>query len=166
MAKYYNKKVLKTTLDFKVGDWVIVRADHIKTKHRSKKLDYKLRGKFKIKRCIGIRAYELELPLGSGKIHPVFHVGLLEPYHENTIPGRQEATPPLVDVEENWYEVEAIRDSKVVNRIVKYLVAWKGFEPDENTWEPYEDIVDGSANALKEFHLLHPRKPRDPWVKF
>jgi len=59
----------------------MVRVDHIKTKHRSMKLDHKLRGKFKIKRCIGTHAYELELPLDSSKIHPVFHVGLLEPYH-------------------------------------------------------------------------------------
>jgi len=123
IAKYYDKKVLKITLDFKVGDWVMVRADHIKTKCHSKKLDHKLRGKFKMKRCIGTRAYELELSLGSGKIHPVFHVGLLEPYHENTIPGRREETPLPVDVKENRYEVKAIRDSKVVNRTVKYLVA-------------------------------------------
>ena len=66
----------------------MVRVDYIKTKHRSKKLNHKLKGKFEIKRCIGTYAYELELPLGSGKIYPVIHVGLLEPYHEKTIPGR------------------------------------------------------------------------------
>ena len=101
MAKYYDKKVSKTTPNFKVGDWVMVRADHIKTKRCSKKLDHKLRGKFKIKWCIGIYAYKLELLLGSSKIHPVFHVGFLEPYYKNTILGRQEATPLPVDVEEN-----------------------------------------------------------------
>ena len=90
MAKYYDKKVLKTTPNFKVGDWVMVRADHIKTKCCSKKLDHKLRGKFKIKQCIGIRAYEIELPLGSSKIYPVFHVRLLESYYENTIPEDEE----------------------------------------------------------------------------
>ena len=113
-----------------------------------------------------MRPYELELPLGSGKIHSVFHVGLLEPYYENTISSRQEAIPLLVDVEENRYEVDAIRDLKVVNRIVKYLVAWKGFGPDENIWEPYEYIVDGRADTLKKFHFLHPQRPRDPRVKF
>ena len=123
MAKYYNKKVSKITSNFKVRDWVMVRVDHIKTKHRSKKLYYKLRGKFKIKRCIKICTYELELPLGSGKIYPIFHVRLLELYYENTILEGQEATLPLVDREENQYEVEAIKDLKVVNRTVKYLVA-------------------------------------------
>jgi len=161
MAKYYDKKVSKTTPNFKVGDWVMVRADYIKTKCRSKELDHKLRGKFKNKRYIRMRAYKLELPLSSGKIRPVFYVGLLKPYHKNTIPGRREATPPPVDVKENQYEVEAIRDSKVVNRIVKYLVAWRGFGPNKNTWELYEHIVDGSADALKEFHLLHSWMPRD-----
>jgi len=88
IAKYYDKNVLKTTPDFKVRDWVIVGADYIKTKCRSKKLDYKLRGKFKIKWYIGSYTYKLELPLSSGKIHPVFHVGLLKLYYENTILGR------------------------------------------------------------------------------
>jgi len=109
----------------------MVRADHIKTKNRSKKLNHKLRGKFKIKWCIGTCAYELELPLDSGKIHPVFHIGLFKLYHENTIPNRREVTLLPVDIEENQYEVEAIRDLKGVNRTVKYLVAWKGFGPDE-----------------------------------
>ena len=49
MAKYYNKKVSKTTPNFEVRDWVMVRADYIKTKYRSKKLGNKLRGKVKIK---------------------------------------------------------------------------------------------------------------------
>jgi len=53
MAKSYDKSVSKTTPNFNVEDWVIVRADHIKTKHRSMKLDLKLGGKFKIKCSIG-----------------------------------------------------------------------------------------------------------------
>jgi len=166
MAKYYDRKVHPKAPDFKVGDWVMLRADHIKTQRKSKKLDYKMRGKFRIKRCISTHAFELELPPGSGKIHPVFHIGLLEPFHENTIPGRTEETPPPVDIEENRYEIEAIRDSKLVRKEVKYLVAWKGYGPDENTWEPYENIVDGGEEMLKQFHLLQPGKPRDLRVEY
>ena len=90
MAKYYDKKVSKTTPNFKVRDWAMVRADYMKTKCHSKKLDHKLRSKFKIKQCIRMHAYEIELPLSSSKIYPVFHVRLLESYHKNTIPKDEE----------------------------------------------------------------------------
>jgi len=77
MAKYYNQKVANKEPEFKVGDWVMVNAKNIKTKRSSKKLDYKLRGKFEIEKLCGTNAYRLQLPPFSGKIYPVFHVSLL-----------------------------------------------------------------------------------------
>jgi len=62
IVKYFNQKVVKKEPIFKVGDWVMVNARNIKTRRLTKKLDYKLRGKFRIKRLIGMNAYELELP--------------------------------------------------------------------------------------------------------
>jgi len=100
MAKYYNQKVANKKPQFKVGDWVMVNAKNIKTKRPSKKLDYKLRGKFEIEKLCGTNAYRLKLLPLSGKIHPVFHVSLLEPYRQNTIPGRRSPTPPPVDLEQ------------------------------------------------------------------
>ena len=48
MAKYNNQKVANKEPQFKVGDWVMVNVKNIKTKTPSKKLDYKLSGKFEI----------------------------------------------------------------------------------------------------------------------
>jgi len=118
---------------FKVGDWVIVNAKHIKTRHLTKKLDYKLRGKFRFKRLIGTNAYELELPPSTSKINPDFHLSLLEPYHLNNIPGRRSLTPPLVDLEETEYHVEKIRTSELRTGRVWYLVSWKGDGLDDDT---------------------------------
>src|SRR5512133_2815108 len=101
MVKYYDAKVAKVQPTFKVRDWVMVKATNIQTERRSKKLDYKMRGKFKIKELVGTHAYKLEFPPGIGQIHPVFHISLLEPYHANTIPGRRSPTPPPVDIETN-----------------------------------------------------------------
>ena len=47
------------------------------------------------------------------KVHPVFHVSLLEPYHANELPGRVQPPPPAVVIvteegEAEEYEVEAI----------------------------------------------------------
>src|SRR4029077_763570 len=85
MAKYYNKKVAEQEPQFKVGDWVMVNAKDFKTMRPSKKLDHKMRGKFRIKRLVGLHAYELELPVSSEQKHPVFHMSMLEPYHPNDI---------------------------------------------------------------------------------
>jgi len=91
----------------------MVNAKNIKTRHPTKKLDYKLRGKFRIKRLIGTNAYELKLPSSTGKIHPVFHISLLGPYHLNNILGRRSPIPPPVDLEETEYHVEKVRTSEL-----------------------------------------------------
>jgi len=164
MVKYFNQKVAEKEPIFKVGDWVMVNAKNIKTKRPTKKLDYKLRGKFRIKRLIGTNAYELELPPSTGKIHSVFHVSLLEPYHMNNIPGRCSPTLSPVDLEETEYHVEKIRTSELRKGQVWYLVSWKGYRPDNDTWEPYENLRDGAAATVLKFHQDKPRKPRDPAV--
>jgi len=164
MVKYFNPKVAEKEPTFKVGDWVIVNAKNIKTRRSTKKLDYKLRGKFRIKRLIGMNAYELELPPSTGKIHPVFHISLLEPYHLNNIPGRRSPTLPPVDLEETEYHVEKIRTSELRKGRVWYLVSWKGYGPDDDTWEPYENLQDVAAATVLKFHQDNPRKPRDPAV--
>jgi len=108
MSKYENRKVAHEEPEFKVGHWVMVNAKNIKTKHPTKKLAYKLRGKFQIEKLIGTSAYRLKLPPMAGKIHPVFHISLLEPYRYHTIPERRSSTPPPVDLEQQEWFVEQI----------------------------------------------------------
>jgi len=148
IVKYFNLKVAAKEPTFQVGDWVMVNAKNIKTRRLTKKLDYKLRGKFRIKRLIGTNAYELELPPITGKIHSVFHISLLEPYHLNNIPGGCSPTPPPVNLEETEYHVEKIRTSKLRKGRVRYLVSRKGYGPDDDTWEPYENLRDGAAATV------------------
>jgi len=57
------------------------------------------------------------------KIHPIFHVSLLDPYYKNTILGR--ILPPLLPIEVNndWeYEVEEVLDSRIKRNHSEYLV--------------------------------------------
>jgi hypothetical protein len=60
---------------------------------------------------INAMAFQLKL-LGSMRIHPMFHVSLLEPYHVSTIPRKIHDPPPPIEVDgELEYEMEYILDS-------------------------------------------------------
>ena len=48
------------------------------------------------------------------------------------------------------FEVERIVAQRKRGRAVEYLVAWKGYPPEENTWERRAALGD-AADALAEF---------------
>jgi hypothetical protein len=73
----------------------------------------KARSIFFIVKPINVMAFQLKL-LYSMKIHRVFHVSLLEPYHAFTIPQRiHDPLPPIEFNGEHEYEMEDILDSRI-----------------------------------------------------
>jgi hypothetical protein len=147
--------------EFAVGDKVWLMRRNIRTTRPSQKLNVKRMGPFKIVKVVGDEklAYRLELPKRMGRIHSVFHVSLLEPYHENQWAGRVQEPPPPEEIEgELEYEVKEILDSKVVRGRLKYLVEWVGYGPEECTWESAED-VENARGLVASFHLAHPNRP-------
>ena len=111
----------------------------------------KKKKKKKVVRKVNAVAYDLDLP-SSWRIRDVFHVSLLKPYFNN---GTHQPPPPglLVDGEEE-FEVEEIlahepkSKTKADNR-VKFLVKWKHFGHENNTWEPFKNIKN-APDSLKE----------------
>jgi hypothetical protein len=144
MTKYYNKSRI-TEPPLKEGDKVYLLRRNIKTKRPSNKLDFKKLGPFMIERKISNTNYQLSLP-DTMRIHPVFHISLLEPAPANA------KTQDQVEAEgEPEFEVEAILDSRQQNQQIKYLVKWKGYPHEENTWEPTEHL-ENSQIILEKYH--------------
>ncbi|KZT70133.1 hypothetical protein DAEQUDRAFT_725756 [Daedalea quercina L-15889] len=68
------------------------------------------------------------------------------------------------------YEVESIRQAKVVRgrqgrKDWSYLVKWKNYSNEDNTWEPPESFTGGSEHFISEFWLRVNTGARD-WQDF
>jgi len=60
--------------------------------------------------------------------------------------------------------IENIKTTEIKGGQVKYLVSWKGYGPDKEAWEPYDNLKDGGEHVVRQIHLDNPRKLRDPDV--
>ena len=102
--------------------------------------------------------YELELPT-SLKVHPVFHASLLFPKPVDEYNREPRQLPPVVTKDgEEEYEVEQILDSRTKGKRVEYYVKWKGYGPEENTWEPIAHLTN-SPDLLQAYFRKHPDAP-------
>jgi len=150
---------------FQVGDTVWLDSRNIKTTRPSKKLDHRFLGPFPIVEKVSSHAFRLGLSLALSRIHPVFHVSLLQPTSSSVIPARV-VDPPLpieLDDSDEW-EVNRILDSKLDRRRkgpgLLYLVEWKGFDntPDATSWEPPDHLAN-ATDLVQAFHRAYPDKP-------
>ena len=60
--------------------------------------------------------------------------------------------PPAIDEDEDIWEVEALLAKWKQGRRVVYLVKWKGFPHEDNTWEKREDI---NTELVKDFDAAY-----------
>lgn len=95
---FYHDQNAQPAPEFAPGDRVWLVRKHIRASRPSSKLDCTKLGPFKILRAVGTRASCLDLPRSMHRIHPAFHVSLLEPYLRNSIPGRIAQPPPPIEV--------------------------------------------------------------------
>lgn len=139
-----------------MGDrvWLSTGNFHLKGEN---KLKPKYVGPYSIVEVINPVAMKLSLP-GSWKIHPVFHVSLLQ----SCPPSMRLSDRPLpVEVDGlEEYEVQSILDSRMVRGRIQYLVEWKGYGPEERTWEPVSNL--NCPVLVDLFHEQHPGRPGRP----
>ncbi|KNZ80324.1 Testis-specific chromodomain protein Y 2, partial [Termitomyces sp. J132] len=75
-------------------------------------------------------------------------------------PGQRPSRPPPVKVKDKYhYEVDEILDSRVVRGQLQYLVRWKGYGPEDDTWEPQKNL-NRAPNKLWDFHRRNAAKPQ------
>ena len=168
MSKYYDKK-RSIPPQFKVGDKVLLNNRNLRIKRPSRKLSHKMKGPFVIQKLVGPHAVKLKLPK-TMKCHDVFHVSLLEPYHENQLTGRQPVRPEPVQVEgdEEEYQVERIIRSEWRQKWrggpkwIEFLTQWKGYPIGDSTFETIDAFYGGGKHFLRSFYRENPDQPRDP----
>ena len=154
-AKWYNQT--HHPRSFSPKDFVLLSSKNIKTVRTSQKLDHRFLGPFEIEKRIGTQAYRLILPRKYQRLHPTFHVSLLEPYHRRSGEDPRIIQPDLVDGEEEW-EVEAILDSRRRGRTKEWLVRWKGFGPADDEWLRKENLK-GCEELVQEFEETLSKRP-------
>ncbi len=163
LQKRYHDKHVKPR-SYAPGDKVWLNSRYIKTK-RNRKLEAKFFEPFRVLHPVGKQAYKIEPPK-KWRIHDVFHVSLLE--QDTTRKGRVDKPTSRLEFEnesDEEYEIEAIRDSAVYASesegyllSLYYLVSWKGYPKEKNTWEPASAVLH-LRKLISTFHRDHPDKP-------
>ena len=146
--------------DFLPGQKVWLLRRHISTARPSSKLDVRRLGPFTIIGQVGSSAFHLDLP-PSMQVHPIFHVSLLEPHVPNKFLGRVMASPPPLHVNGiPEFEVQSVLDSKFWYRKLYYFVDWVGYDVNERSWEPADNLAHAQS-SIDDFHAKFPFKPRN-----
>ena len=147
------------------SDKVWLNSKYIKTK-QNRKLKAKFFKPFQVLHPVGKQTYKLDL-VKKWRVYNMFHVLLLE--QDTTKKGGVSKKVPELDAgnkNSKEYKVETIWDSAVyANKSesghlpgLHYLVAWKGYPKEENTWELLS-AVQHLRKLISSFHKDHPKKP-------
>ena len=148
--KRYMDRGRKETEVWKKGDRVLLSTKDLVFKERpTKKLTERYVGPYMIKEVVLSNAVKLRLP-SSMRIHLVVNVSQIVKYKEQVKEQKKEEGKPVeIEGVEEW-EVEKILNKKKIRGVEKYLIWWKGFIAEGDTWERRENLKN-AEEMIKEF---------------
>ena len=142
----------KEAEEYRIGDRVLISTKDFLMelmKRATKKLMEKFIRLYMVKKIVLENVVELEL-LVSLRIHLMVNVRRIVKYREQ-VEGQKKILPPSVEVaSEKEYEVEEILDRQERRGKTRYLVKWKGYTVEENTWEGLENLKN-AMEKVEEF---------------
>ena len=116
---------------------------------RSEKLTEYFVGPYKVKEVVSSNAIELELSK-SIKIYPVVNISRVQLYKPQ-VEGQKKILPKLVIIKgEEEFEVEKLLNKRMVRGKEKFLVRWKGYTVEEDTWENRKNL-ENTKELVEEF---------------
>ena len=148
--KRYADRGRRETEVWKRGDRVLLSTKDLVFKERpSKKLTERYIGPYAIEEVVSSNAVKLQLP-SSMRIHPVVNVSQIVRYKEQVKGQKKEEGKPIeVKGVEEW-EVEKVLNKKKIRGVEKYLIRWKGFTAEGDTWERKENLKN-TEKLIEEF---------------
>ena len=148
--KRYVDRGRKETEEWKRGDRVLFSTKDLVFKEKpSKKLMERYVGSYAIEEVVSSNAVKLKLP-SLMRIHPVVNVSQIVKYKEQVKGQKKEEGKPVeVEGVEEW-EVEKILNKKKIRGVEKYLIWWKGFTAEGDTWERRENLKN-AEELIEEF---------------
>jgi len=148
--KRYADRGRKETEEWRKGDRVLLSTKDLVFKERlSKKLTERYVGPYAIEEVVSLNAVKLRLP-SLMRIHLVVNVSQIVRYKEQVKGQKKEEGKPIeVERVEEW-EVEKMLNKKKIRGVVKYLIWWKSFMAEGDTWERRENLKN-AEELIKEF---------------
>ena len=139
-------------VEYLPGQQVLLSTKHLSFKGSGpRKLYPRYVGPFQVLDMINQTAAKLKLPDGW-RIHNVFHISLLRPYHQPIQPDRV----PLPELDAQglpMYQPERLVGYRLRKERSEYQVQWHGYSSEHNSWEPVSKIP---TSLIYEYHQQHP----------
>ena len=161
IKKYADRK-RKEVNKYKVGDLVMLSTKDLKYQivgRRTEKLMERFVGPYKVKKIISANAVELELS-STIRIHPVVNISKMCRYIGQVEGQRKEQPAPVIIKGEEEWKVERILNKRHIRVKDKYLVQWKRFTVESDTWEEIENL-ENAKRVVKEFEKKYQQDIKD-----
>jgi hypothetical protein len=148
-----ERKKKMRTVEFQVGDLVLLNTEHYNLQLPSLKLSPRWIGPLKIKQIRGPNTILIEVPPRLRHIEPIQNVEHVKPYVSRPPeigPSNIPPIPDLIDGDEE-FEVEEILSHRTNHKRTEYLVRFVGYGPEDDLWLP-EKNLQNAQTILQEYH--------------